>query len=227
VVKILLIEDDAEAVRYIVATLGQVGHHVDHAATGRDGLALAAPRAHDLLIIDRMLPDIDGLAVARRLRVEGDDRPILFLTTLGGVADRVEGLDAGGDDYLIKPFAFSELVARLGALMRRATGKTIITHLNVADLELDRLRRTVVRAGRTIDLQPNEYRLLEYLMLNAGQPVTKTMLLENVWGFHFEPGTSIVEIQISRLRSKIDRGFDKPLIETIRGGGGYCLRDPS
>jgi two-component system OmpR family response regulator len=187
---------------------------------------MAMARGHDVLIIDRMLPDLDGLAVARQLRMDGDDRPILFLTTLGGVADRVEGLDAGGDDYLIKPFAFSELVARLGALIRRSSGRTVTTHLRVADLELDRLRRTVARAGQAIDLQPSEYRLLEYLMLNAGQPVTKTMLLENVWGFHFEPGTSIVETQISRLRRKVDREFDKPLIETARGGGGYCLRDP-
>lgn len=224
---ILLIEDDAEMARFVVSGLGQVGHEVDHVAAGQAGLAAATTRAHDLLIIDRMLPDLDGLAVARQLRATGDDRPILFLTTLGGVADRVEGLDAGGDDYLIKPFAFSELVARLGALARRASGRAITTHLRVADLELDRLRRTVVRADRAIDLQPSEYRLLEYLMLNAGQPVTKTMLLENVWGFHFEPGTSIVETKISRLRSKVDREFNKQLIETVPGGGGYCLRDPS
>lgn len=224
--KILLIEDDAEMARFVVAGLHEVGHAVDHAAGGQPGLAMAGDREHDILIIDRMLPDLDGLAVARRLRLEGDDRPILFLTTLGGVADRVEGLDAGGDDYLIKPFAFSELVARLGALMRRASGRTVTTLLRVADLELDRLRRTVARAGRSIELQPAEFKLLEYLMLHTGQPVTKTMLLENVWGFHFEPGTSIVETQISRLRSKVDREFDRPLIETVRGGGGYCLRDP-
>jgi len=225
-VKILLIEDDAEMARFVVASLREVGHAVEHAAGGQSGLTMAGDREHDILIIDRMLPDIDGLAVARRLRVDGNDRPILFLTTLGGVADRVEGLDAGGDDYLIKPFAFSELVARLGALMRRASGRTVATLLRVADLELDRLRRTVARAGRSIELQPSEFKLLEYLMLHTGQPVTKTMLLENVWGFHFEPGTSIVETQISRLRSKVDREFDRPLIETVRGGGGYCLRDP-
>jgi two-component system OmpR family response regulator len=223
--KVLVIEDDLATLDYVTYGLEQHGHVVDRATDGRDGLIMGRTPGYDVLVVDRMLPGMDGLSVVKALRGAGIETPTLFLTTVGGIADRVAGLEAGGDDYLVKPFAFSELVARLRALIRRASGKTITTHLCVADLELDRLRRTVARAGRTIDLQPNEFRLLEYLMLNAGQPVTKTMLLENVWRFHFEPGTSIVETQISRLRSKIDRAFDKPLIETVRGG--YCLRDRS
>ena len=225
VVNVLLIEDDVETAVFVVESLRRIGHDVHHAATGQDGLALAASQGYDLLVIDRMLPDLDGLVVAERLRAECDDRPILFLTTLGGIADRVEGLNSGHDDYLLKPFAFSELVARLEALMRRASGYTVATHLRLADLEVDRLRRTAVRAGQAIDLQPTEYRLLEYLMLNAGQTVTKTMLLEHVWGFHFEPGTSIVETHISRLKRKIDRKSGESLIETVRESGGYRLRD--
>ena len=221
---VLLIEDDAETAEFVIEGLGQIGYQIDRATTGQKGLALAASREHDLLVVDCVLPDLDGLTVARRLRMDGDDRPILFLTALGSVFDRMEGLEAGGDDYLAKPFALSELVARLGALMRRASGRMLAIHIRVADLELDRLHHTVVRAGRTIDLRPTAYRLLEYLMLHAGQSVTRAMLLENVWGFHFEPGTMIVETTVSRLRNKIDRDFDRPLIETVQGG--YCLRDP-
>lgn len=223
--KILLIEDDAMTAEHVVRSLRQHGHVVDHALTGRDGLLLAAGEPYDVMIVDRMLPGLDGLGIVRTIRAAGVLAPVLFLTTLGGIDDRVEGLNAGGDDYLVKPFAFAELLARINALARRPPITAAETTLRVADLEIDLLKRTAVRAGRKIDLQPQEFRLLEYLVRHAGRVVTRTMLLENVWEFHFEPQTSVVETHVSRLRSKIDRGFATELIHTVRGSG-YCLRAP-
>jgi two-component system OmpR family response regulator len=175
------------------------------------------------MIIDRMLPGLDGLSIMKMLRTTGNHTPALFLTTMSGIDDRVEGLEAGADDYLVKPFAFAELLARLGALMRRPAVSGVRTMLRVGDLEMDLLKRLVTRAGRTIDLQPQEFRLLEYLMRSDGRAVTRTMLLENVWDFHFDPQTSVVETHISRLRGKIDKGFETELLKTLRGVG-YCLR---
>jgi two-component system OmpR family response regulator len=223
--KILVIEDDAETAAYVVNGLKQHGHVLDQAATGRDGLFLAAGEAYDLLIVDRMLPEPDGLALVKTLRGAGVKTPVLFLTTMGGIDDRVEGLEAGGDDYLVKPFAFAELLARVTALGRRPPMPSVETKLRVADLELDLLKRSVTRAGKRIELQPQEFKLLEYLMRHAGRVVTRTMLLENVWDFHFDPQTNVVETHISRLRGKVDRGFDSELIRTIRGAG-YCLSAP-
>ena len=224
--KILLIEDDERTAQHIVKSLRQHGHVVDHAANGRDGLLLAAGEAYDVMIVDRMLPGLDGLAIVKTIRGAGVKTPIVFLTTLGGIDDRVEGLEAGGDDYLVKPFAFAELLARINALARRPPITANDTKLRVADLEMDVVKRTVVRAGRRIELQPQEFKLLEYLMRHAGRVVTRTMLLENVWEFHFDPQTSVVETHISRLRSKVDREFDVELIQTVRGAG-YCLRAPA
>ena len=223
--KILLIEDDQETATYIANGLKEQGHAIDVAADGRDGLFLAAGEPYDVMIVDRMLPGLDGLGIVKTIRGAGIKTPVLFLTTLGGIDDRVEGLEAGGDDYLIKPFAFSELMARIHALARRPPMSSVETSMRVADLELDLLTRTVFRAGRRIDLQPQEFKLLEYLMRNAGRIVTRIMLLENVWEFHFDPQTSVVETHISRLRGKVDRGFATELIHTVRGSG-YCLRAP-
>jgi two-component system, OmpR family, response regulator len=223
--KILLIEDDAETASYIATGLEELGHVVDRAATGRDGLFLATEAQHELAIVDRMLPGIDGLAIVRTLRSAGNRMPILILTTMGGIDDRVEGLNAGADDYLVKPFAFTELTARVNALARRPALAEVQTVLRVADLELDRLKRSVMRQGRAIELQPREFRLLEYLMRNSGRVVTRTMLLEQVWDFHFDPQTNVVETHISRLRAKIDKGFGQELIRTVRGAG-YCLGAP-
>jgi two-component system, OmpR family, response regulator len=223
--KILVIEDDPETAAYVANGLKEHGHTVDQAQNGRDGLFLAAGEVYDVLVVDRMLPGVDGLGIVKTIRGTGIKTPVLFLTTLGGIDDRVEGLEAGGDDYLVKPFAFAELVARINALARRPPLAAIETTLRVADLELDLLKRTVARAGQRIDLQPQEFKLLEYLMRYAGRVVTRTMLLENVWEFHFDPQTSVVETHISRLRSKVDRDFDVELIHTIRGSG-YCLRAP-
>jgi two-component system, OmpR family, response regulator len=221
--KILVIEDDVETGAYIKKGLLEHGHVVELAANGRDGLFLAAGEALDVMIVDRMLPGLDGLSVVKALRATGAKVPVLFLTTMSGVGDRVEGLEAGGDDYLVKPFAFAELLARVNALARRPPMARVETVLRVSDLEMDLIGRKVRRAGQEIELQPREFRLLEYLMRNAGRVVTRTMLLENVWEFHFDPKTNIVETHISRLRSKIDRGFDRELIETVRGSG-YLLR---
>jgi two-component system, OmpR family, response regulator len=224
--KILLIEDDRETADYITQGLSEAGHNVAVAPDGRDGLFRAAGESWDLLIVDRMLPGIDGLAIVKTLRGGGVETPILFLTTLSGIDDRVSGLNAGGDDYLVKPFAYAELVARVSALGRRPRTQAAITTLRVADLELDLLAHVVRRNGRELPIQPREFRLLEYLMRHAGQVVTRTMLLENVWDFHFEPRTNIVETHISRLRGKVDKGYRDELIHTIRGAG-YCLRAPS
>jgi len=223
--RILLIEDDPETADYVVQGLTEEGHRVVVGRDGREGLFLAAGEAWDLVIVDRMLPNLDGLALVRTLRSSGVQTPVLFLTTLGGIDDRVTGLNAGGDDYLVKPFAFAELVARVNALGRRPRQTVPDTKLKVADLEIDLLARTTRRGGQTIELQPREFRLLEYLMRHAGQVVTRTMLLENVWDFHFDPRTNVVETHISRLRGKIGKGFEAELIHTVRGAG-YCVRAP-
>jgi len=223
--KILLIEDDAEMARYVAKGLREQGHVVDHAANGRDGVFLAGSEPYDVMIVDRRLPGVDGLSLVRAVRAAGVKTPVLFLTTMTGIDDRVAGLEGGGDDYLVKPFAFSELIARVNALGRRPPLAERETLLMVADLQLDLVKRSVSRAGRRIDLQPREFRLLEFLMRHAGQIVTRTMLLENVWEFHFDPQTNIVETHISRLRAKIDRGFANELIHTMRGAG-YSLRAP-
>ena len=223
--RILLVEDDADTARYITKGLKESGHSVDHAGDGRDGLFLATDGRYEVMIIDRMLPSLDGLTIIRTLRGAGNRTPALILSALAEVDDRVLGLQAGGDDYLVKPFAFSELLARLDALLRRGAGGTAETVLRVADLELDLLSRSVKRADRTLDLQPREFRLLEYLMRHSGQVVTRTMLLEYVWDYHFDPQTNIIDVHVSRLRSKIDKGFDVPLLHTVRGAG-YCLKAP-
>lgn len=224
--KALLIEDDAETAAYIVNGLAEAGLVVDHAKNGRDGLLLAAGEPYDIMIVDRMLPGLDGLAIVKTIRGAGVKTPVLFLTTMAGVDDRVAGLEAGGDDYLVKPFAFSELLARLHALARRPPLTAEETVLKVADLEMDLIRRKVTRSGQTIELQPREFLLLEYLMRHAGRVVTRTMLLEQVWEFHFDPKTNVVETHISRLRAKVDRPFDVELIHTVRGAG-YRLHAPS
>jgi len=223
--KILLIEDDAETAEYIRRGLSELGHVVDVAPDGKDGLLRAAGDGYDVMIVDRMLPNLDGLRIVRTIRASGVKTPVLFLSTLGGIDDRVTGLDAGGDDYLVKPFAFSELVARINALARRPPLAQAETVLRVADLELDLVKRTVTRQGQRLDLQPREFKLLEYLMRHAGRVVTRTMLLEHVWDFHFDPQTNVVESHISRLRGKVDKGFAAELIHTVRGAG-YCLRAP-
>jgi two-component system OmpR family response regulator len=217
--KILLIEDDADTAAYVADGLREHGHAVDHVADGREGLSLAADERYELLIVDRMLPGVDGLAIVQAVRAGGIRTPVLFLSTLGGLDDRVTGLDAGGDDYLVKPFAFSELAARVNALGRRPAMAAMETMLRAGDLEMDLLKRTVTRQGRPIDLQPREFRLLEYLLRNAGRVVTRTMLLEHVWDFHFDPRTTVVETHMSRLRAKVDRDFEIELIHTVRGHG--------
>jgi two-component system OmpR family response regulator len=225
VVRILLVEDDPETAEYVVEGLQSEGHVLEVCMDGRAALVRAASETWDLLIVDRMLPSLDGLALVRTLRASGISTPALFLTTMGGLDDRVSGLNAGGDDYLVKPFAFAELVARVVALGRRSNRVVPDTVLRVADLEMDLLARVVRRGDQPIDLQPREYELLEYLMKHAEQVVTRTMLLEHVWGFHFDPRTSLVESHISRLRGKIDRGRPE-LINTVRGSG-YCIRAPA
>ena len=223
--KVLVVEDDTETASYIARGLEELGHVVDKAMTGQDGLMIAVGGGHDVMVIDRMLPNLDGLGLVRTLRGAGLKTPILFLTALKGVGDRVKGLDAGADDYLMKPFAFAELLARLNALARRPPLSDTPTVLRVCDMEMDLLRRTVTRGGRRVDLQPREFRLLEFLVRHADRVVTRTMLLEGVWDFHFDPKTNIVETHISRLRSKLSRaGQDPEMIHTIRGSG-YMLRN--
>ena len=223
--RILLVEDDRDTARHVGNGLMEAGHIVDHADNGDVGLALAQTESYDVLIIDRMLPGCDGTAIVERLRQSENFTPILILSALGDVADRVSGLRAGGDDYLPKPFAFEELLARLDALVRRGDRSHTETQLQVADLEMDVLARQVKRAGKIIALQPREFRLLEYLIRHSGQVVTRTMLLENVWDYHFDPQTNVIDVHISRLRSKIDRGFSHTLLNTVRGSG-YILREP-
>jgi two-component system OmpR family response regulator len=221
--KVLVIEDDSETAAYIIRGLCEHGHIVDYADTGCEGLLLAGCGGYEVAIVDRMLPGLDGLSLVKTLRGNGVETPVLFLTNLGGIDDRVEGLTGGGDDYLTKPFALAELQARVNALGRRSPASAVETVLRVADLEVDLLKRIATRDGRAIDLQPREFKLLECLMRNAGRVVTRTMLLEKVWDFHFDPKTNIVETHMSRLRSKIDRGFSRELIHTVRGAG-YSLR---
>jgi two-component system OmpR family response regulator len=218
--RILLIEDDKSVADFILRGFREAGHTIDHSADGKDGLFLATTETYDVMVVDRMLPGVDGLAITRTLRASDNNTPVLILSALGQVDDRVKGLQAGGDDYLTKPFAFSELEARVEALARRSRGRpTPDTSLTIADLEMDLLARTVQRAGKTIDLQPRDFQLLEFLMRHAGQVVTRTMLLENVWDYHFDPQTNVIDVHISRLRAKIDKEFDFPLIHTIRGAG--------
>jgi two-component system OmpR family response regulator len=221
--KLLVIEDDRETAAYIVKGLAESGYVVDHAGEGRDGLFMASSGAYDALIVDRMLPGMDGLAIIAALRAAEISTPVLILSALGAVDDRVKGLRAGGDDYLVKPFAFAELLARLEALLRRGTGTQATTVLKVGDLEMDLLARNVRRGAQQIELLPREFRLLEFLMRHAGQVVTRTMLLENVWDYHFDPQTNVIDVHVSRLRQKIDKGFEHPLLHTVRGAG-YCLR---
>lgn len=223
--KVLVIEDDRDAAAYLRKGLEESGCVVDGAANGEDGLHLALTGEHDVLVVDRMLPGRDGLSVIAELRAQGKLTPVLVLSALGEVDDRVQGLSAGGDDYLVKPYAFSELLARLEALVRRANPDDVETILAVGDLKLDRLRRKVWRGGQRIHLQPREFRLLEYLMRNAGRVVTRTMLLEHVWDYHFDPQTNVIDVQISRLRGKIDKDFDVSLLHTVRGAG-YSLHEP-
>jgi two-component system, OmpR family, response regulator len=222
---ILVIEDDAETAAYITKGLSEAGHAVDQARDGREGLLMGMGNDYDVLIVDRMLPELDGLSLIKTLRGAKNATPVLILSALGEVDDRVQGLRAGGDDYLVKPYAFTELLARCEALARRREGEAAKTELKVVDLEMDLLSRQVKRAGQLLDLQPREFRLLEYLMRHAGQVVTRTMLLEHVWDYHFDPQTNVIDVHISRLRSKIDKQFDQPLLHTVRGAG-YCLRAP-
>ncbi len=221
--RFLIIEDDTDTVQYIQKGLREAGHSVDSAQNGDDGLQLARNERYDAMVIDRMLPCRDGLSIIHTLRSENINTPVLILSALGQVDDRVEGLHAGGDDYLTKPFAFAELLARLEALVRRTDLEAGQTNLHVDDLEMDLLTREVRRGETKIDLQPREFRLLEYLMRHSGQVVTRTMLLENVWDYHFDPQTNVIDVHISRLRGKIDKDFDYPLLHTVRGAG-YMLR---
>jgi two-component system OmpR family response regulator len=221
--RILVVEDDEQTAAYMVKGLTESGYVVDRADNGRDGLFLATSSDFDAIVVDRMLPGLDGLSLIQALRAARVATPVLILSALGQVDDRVQGLRAGGDDYLTKPFAFSELLARLEALLRRRSAPAVVTRLAVGDLEMDLLGRSVRRAGRAVDLQPREFRLLEYLMRHAGQVVTRTMLLEGVWDYHFDPQTNVIDVHVSRLRQKIDKGFEAPLLHTVRGAG-YCLR---
>lgn len=223
--KILIVEDDQEAANYLSKALKEAGHNPDHAADGETGLEMARSAPYDVLIVDRMLPKRDGLSLLTELRGEGDDTPSLILSALGQVDDRVKGLRSGGDDYLTKPYAFSELLARIEILARRKKPDKSETQITVGDLKIDRLTRDVSREGKKILLQPREFRLLEYLMRNAGKVVTRTMLLEEVWDYHFDPQTNVIDVHVSRLRSKIDKDFNYAMLQTIRGAG-YMLRGP-
>ena len=221
--KILVIEDDREAADYLEKAFAEAGHTAHLAADGESGFALADGGDYDVMIVDRMLPRRDGLSVVAALRSRGNTTPVLILSALGEVDDRVTGLRAGGDDYLTKPYAFSELLARVEVLNRRSGARDVETVYRTGDLELDRLSHTVKRAGREITLQPREFRLLEYLMRHAGQVVTRTMLLENVWDYHFDPQTNVIDVHVSRLRGKIEKEFDTPVLHTVRGAG-YMLK---
>ncbi len=223
VMRLLIVEDDRDAADYLCKAFREVGHMAETATDGEEGLALALDGQYDVLIIDRMLPKRDGLSIIGTLRAKGNTTPVLILSALGQVDDRVKGLRAGGDDYLPKPYSFSELQARVEVLARRHGGRSEETVYRVGDLELDRLSHRVTRGGEEIVVQPREFRLLEYLMRHAGQVVTRTMLLENVWDYHFDPQTNVIDVHISRLRSKIDKGFSQPLLHTVRGAG-YMIR---
>ncbi len=220
--RVLVIEDDVETANYICTSLQALGHAYEHASDGKQGFLSALDSEFDVMVVDRMLPGLDGLSLVQSIRSAKIETPILFLSAMGGINDRVDGLEAGADDYLVKPFAFSELSARLTALARRPPIQAEVTRLHLADLEVDLIRHSVKRADVAIALQPREYRLLVYLMQNAERVVTRTMLLEAVWDFHFDPRTNVVETHISRLRSKIDKPFDRDLIHTVRGSGYSC-----
>ncbi|MDP1737109.1 MAG: response regulator transcription factor [Caulobacter sp.] len=217
--RILIIEDDLEAAEAMARGLGEAGYDCTHAADGAAGLTAAQKRGFDVLIVDRMMPKMNGVEVVSTLRREGDATPVLFLSALGEVADRVDGLTAGADDYLVKPYAFPELIARVEALSRRRETGAVATTLKVGDLEMNLIARTVHRGTTEIDLQPREFQLLEFMMRHAGQSVTRTMLLEKVWEYHFDPQTNVIDVHISRLRSKIDKGFDRQMLQTVRGAG--------
>lgn len=222
--KILIVEDDLEAAAYLSKAFRETGIVADHASDGESGLFMASENVYDVLVVDRMLPRRDGISLISELRTRGIDTPVLILSALGQVDDRVEGLRAGGDDYLPKPYAFSELLARVEVLGRRKGAPDKDMVYRVGDLELDRLAHEVKRGGKEILLQPREFRLLEYLMKNAGQVVTRTMLLENVWDYHFDPQTNVIDVHVSRLRSKIERDYERPLLKTVRGAG-YMIKD--
>jgi len=221
--RILLVEDDKETAAYLARGLAEEGHSVEQVADGRDGLFHACDGSFDLLILDRMLPGMDGLAALRAIRAAGVMTPVLILSALASVGDRIEGLESGSDDYLVKPFSFGELLARVNALLRRGEGRgggaAADLRISVGDLEIDPLARSVKRAGRKIELKPREYRLLEYLARNEGRVVTRTMLLEQVWDYHFDPGTNVIDVHISRLRRKLEEGFERPILHTVRGAG--------
>jgi len=220
---ILLVEDDVEMARSLIVGFREQGYAVDHVADGVEGLKLACDQKHQVIVLDRMLPLLDGLSLVKHLRARDVMTPVIYLTTMSGIDDRVHGLEAGGDDYLVKPFAFVELLARVRVLARRPAAQEVITRLRAGDLEMDLLQRTLTRAGRAIDLLPQEFRLLEYLMRNANRVVTRAMLLENVWDIHFDPQTSVVESHISRLRAKLNQGAEVDPIQTIRGTGYKLL----
>lgn len=217
--RVLVIEDDLTVANFITKGLQEAGYVVDHAEDGNKALEYALAEPYDVLIVDRMLPGLNGLKVVEAVRDEGIDTPVLFLSALGDVEDRVDGLKAGGDDYLVKPFALAELLARVEALLRRGRSQGEQTQLSVGDLEMDILARKVTRQGQRVYLHPREFKLLEYLMRHAGQVVTRTMLLENVWEYHFDPQTNVIDVHISRLRQKIDKPFDKAILQTVRGAG--------
>jgi two-component system OmpR family response regulator len=222
--RILVVEDDKDVAGFVVKGLKEAGHVVEHADNGRDGLFLAASENFDAIVLDRMLPGgVDGLRLLETLRGQNNNTPVLFLSAMAQVDDRVRGLKAGGDDYLTKPFAFAELLARVEGMTRRGKGEGPTTKLQAGDLEMDLLSRSVKRAGQKIDLQPREFRLLEYLMRHTGQVVTRTMLLEGVWDYHFDPQTNVIDVHVSRLRQKVDKPFASPLIHTVRNAG-YMLR---
>jgi len=222
--RILVIEDDKKIASFVINGLKQNGFAVDHAVNGDDGLALAAAAPFDAAIVDIMLPSLDGLSLVRQLRSRNVNLPVLFLSAKGSVDDRIKGLQSGGDDYLVKPFAFSELLARVQALIRRATRTTETTTLSVGDLQMNLVTREVIRAGQKLDLQAREFALLEYLMRNAARVVTKTMILEHVWNYSFDPQTNVVDVLVCRLRNKVDRDFSRKLIHTLRGVG-YVLKN--
>ncbi|MBL8554649.1 MAG: response regulator transcription factor [Phenylobacterium sp.] len=217
--RILIVEDDLEAAEAMARGLTEAGHDCVRAADGEEGLAAARDAEFDVMVVDRMMPKMNGVQLVESLRREGDRTPVLFLSALGEVSDRVDGLQAGGDDYLVKPYAFPELIARIEALNRRRDTGSVQTLLKVGELEMDLIARTVHRQGKEIDLQPREFQLLEFMMRHAGQSVTRTMLLEKVWHYHFDPQTNVIDVHISRLRSKIDKGFDRPMLQTVRGAG--------
>ena len=221
--RILIVEDDLEAAEAMARGLGEAGHDCVRGADGEEGLTAARAGEFDVMIVDRMMPKMNGVQLIETLRREGDQTPVLFLSALGEVGDRVAGLQAGGDDYLVKPYAFAELIARIEALTRRRDTGSVQTLLKVGELEMDLIARTVHRSGKEIDLQPREFQLLEFLMRHAGQSVTRTMLLEKVWEYHFDPQTNVIDVHVSRLRQKLDKGFDKPLIHTVRNAG-YMIR---